>query len=313
MKMPYLEKKDDLLLIRARALCGAGRLAYFESDFAVARTQLEEAARLFRQAGDQAGAVNSMSSLMVVLVWQGKTAAALALLREGMTLLRPMQDRQSLLPVLSNFGWAASHLSAPEALADARALNEEVVCLARTAGDNRSLGLALACLAQCFYWMAEWATARPLYEESIPLLREVGAMWMLDYALWGLGQTVLRQGYHDEALAISREAMARQEHLETWIGTPYYLESFAILAVAEGQPERAVRLLAAAARTREQQHSHAQPLVVSQNEHYLSMLHAMLDEARFEVAWNEGRAMTVRAAVAYALEEPEAPAQASSE
>lgn len=310
--MPDFEKQDEGLLIRARALCGAGRLAYFESDFAAARAQLEEGVRLFRRTGDQAGAVSGMSSLMVVLVWQGEAAAALALLREGMTLLRPMTERSGLLPVLSNFGWAASHLSMPEALADARTLNEEVVSLALAAGDQRSLALALACLAQCFYWTEEWATARPLYEESIPLLREVGAMWMLDYALWGLGQTLLRQGCHDEARAISREALARQEHLETWIGTPYYLESFAFLAAAEGQPQRAVRLLAAAARTREQQHSHAQPLVVSQNAHYLSMLRATLDEATFEAAWNEGRAMTVRDAVAYALEEPDAPVRVPS-
>ena len=299
---------DDALLIRARALCGAGRLAYFESDFAAARTQLEEGVRLFRRTGDQADTVNAMSSLMVVLIWQGEAAAALSLLREGMTLLRPMQDRPRLLPVLSNFGWAASHLSMPEALADARAVNEEVVRLARAAGDQRSLALALACLAQCFYWTEEWATARSLYEESIPLLREVGAMWILDYALWGLGQTALRQGRHDEARVISGEAMSRQEHIETWIGTPYYLESFAFLAAAEGQPQRAVRLMGAAARIREQQHSFAQPLVVIQNERYLSTLRTTLDEARFAAAWNEGRAMMVAEAVTYALEEPGAPA-----
>lgn len=162
--------KDDIALIRARALCGAGRLAYFESDFAAARTLLEEGVALLRQSGNEADAVDAMSSLMAVLTWQGETAAALALLREGMTLLQPLKDRSGLLPVLSNLGWAASHLSTSEALAHAHALNEEVVRLARAAGDKRSLALALACLAQCFYWIEEWTTARSLYEESIPLL-----------------------------------------------------------------------------------------------------------------------------------------------
>lgn len=299
----FLENKHDIALVRARALSGAGRLAYFQSDFATARALLEEAVALFQQEGDQAGAVNAMSSLMVVFIWQGEADAALALLHEGMTLLQSMPDRPALLPVLSNFGWAASHLSVTEALADALALNEEVVELARAAGDVKSLALGLSCLAQCYYWMAEWETARPLFEEGIALLREIGAVWILDYALFGLGQTALQQGRYAEARAHSGEALARLDKPQTQIGTPYFLETFAFVAIAEEQPQRGARLLAAAAQVREQQHSFGQPLIVAQTERYLKILHTMLDEAAFETAWQEGRALSVTEAVAYALEE----------
>lgn len=287
--------------LRARALWSAGRLAYFQSDFPAARASLQDALALFRQTDDDMGTVSALSTLIVILTWQGETDAALALLREGLALLPKVQARPESLSVLSEFGWAASHISAPQSLDAARLLNEDVIDRARAADEKLSLGLALACLAQCFYWVGEWEEARTHFEESIPLLREYGALWMLEYALWGLGQTVVAQGDLAEARAISHEAMTRNRDVETWIGAPYYLETFAFVAVAESRPRRAVQLLGAADALRARHRTTAPPFAVAQNQSYLAGLRAALAPADFEAAWKKGRALTTEAAIALAL------------
>lgn len=287
---------------RARALLGAGRLAWYETDLPTARARLEEGLALFRQIGDPAGTLDAMSSLVLALSWQGQQAVALPLLQEGTAILREIEDRESLLPVLTHFAWATIFMSVEEALEDARILNEEVVRLARAAGHKRSLGVALDCLGQCYYWSGELEKTRAVLEEGLPILREIGEVWMGAHAAWGLGKTALRQGRLDEARACATESFALQEEHKSLIGIPYTMESFAHLAVVEGQPQRAVRIFAAAARCRADQGSVPQPLVVAENESYLSILRTTLDETSLQPAWEEGRAMTTQEAVAYCLE-----------
>lgn len=293
-------------LIRGRALCAAGRMAYFQSDFAGARARLEEGLALFRQNGDQIGTLNAISSLMLVLSWQGETAAALSLFREGIALLGQIKDRQSLLPVLGSFAWAATFIAAPEVASGALPINEEVVRLARAAGDKRSLGIALDCLGQCFYWTDQLVPARCVYEECLPLLRDIGENLMADHAIWGLGKVALREGRLEEARSCAARSLHFQKQHKSPIGVPYIIESFAHLAVVESQPQRAVRLFAAAARTREGQHSFPQPLVVAENEQYLAPLRETLSAAEFAAAWEEGSAMTMEEAIEYALKNDDA-------
>lgn len=290
-------------LLRARALSRAGRLAYFQSDFPGARRLLEEALALLRQSGDETAALGALGTLIVILTWQGETDGALALLGEGRALLPSVRPRPDALPVLAEFGWAASHLSAPQSVEPAREQNEEVVRRARIAGDKPSLALGLACLAQCFYWQEKWDEARAYYEESVPLLREVGALWMLDYALWGLGQAAFQAGDLDAARTISTEAMTREREVETWVGAPYYLETFAFLGAAQAQLQRAVCLLGAADALRARHQGFAQPLVVAQTDALLAWLRGVLPSVEFETQWQRGRALSTQDAIALALKQ----------
>lgn len=289
-------------LLRGRVLCAAGRMAYFESDFAGARVRLEEGLALFRQSGDQVGTLNAISSLLLVLSWQGESDTALSLFHEGMAILSQIKERQSLLPVLGSFAWAATFMASPEALTDTLPINEEVVRLARAAGDKRSLGIALDCLGQCFYWTNDLMSARRVYEECLPLLRDIGENLMADHAIWGLGKVALREGRLEEARSCAARSLLFQKQHKSPIGVPYIIESFADLAVVENQPQRAVRLFAAAARTREAQNSFPQPLVVAENEQYLAPLRETLSAEEFAAAWKEGHTMTIEEAIEYALE-----------
>lgn len=287
--------------LRARALWSVGRLAYFQSDFPAARASLQDALALFRQTDDDMGTVSALSTLMVVLTWQGETDAAIALLDEGLFLLPKVRRQPDNLSVLSEFGWAASHISAPQSLEAARALNKDVIERARAENEKLRLGLALACLAQCDYWVSNLEEALPHFEESILLLRDYGALWMLEYALWGLGQTLVARGELAEARALSHEAMTRKREVETWIGAPYYLETYAFIAAIESQPKRAIQLLSAADSLRARHQTTAPPFAIAQNQRYLSQLRLQLTPADFNVAWKNGQTLTAEDAVALAI------------
>ena len=292
---------DSGLLTRARALGGAGRLAWYELDLVTARARLEESLALFRQARDPIGTVEAISSLILVLSWQGESAAALALLREAMELQRRLTDRQGRLPVLAGLGWAASFMSAAESQDDAWAINEEVAALARAADDTRSLAWAQDNLGMICYWRTDLAAARPLLEEGLALFRQSGELFGVAHCAWGLGNVAREEGRYEESRTLNDESLALVLQTKTWAGLPYCLESAARLAMIGDEPRRAARLLAAADRARETQRSFAQPLVRAERERWIPVLRTMLSAEEWEAARAEGRAMTPDSAVAYAI------------
>nr|CAA9294479.1 hypothetical protein AVDCRST_MAG63-4900 [uncultured Armatimonadetes bacterium] len=293
---------NDSTSIRARALCGAARLAWYELDLAQARAHLDEALALFRRAGDPAGMISAMSNLVIILTWQGESDRALSLLQEGMDILGRLEDRPSLLPVLSEFGFAAAQSAMPEALLDAMTVSQEVVRLARAAGDTRSLASGLANLGLIRYWADDLAPARSFYEESLTRFREAGDVWGASLALWGLSNVARRQGRYAEARTFNAESMVLQTQHKSPIGAPYTLESFAYIATAEEQPRRAARLLGAAQGIRERHGGSLQPLALAEWERHCDALCALLDPTEFESAWAEGRAWTTEEAIARALD-----------
>jgi hypothetical protein len=75
------------------------------------------------------------------------------------------------------------------------------------------------------------------------------------------------------------------------------------VAAAEGQPERAARLLGAAQALIENTDAVIGPAERIEVERDLSAVRTQVGEATFTSAWAEGRAMTLEQAIAYALED----------
>ena len=82
----------------------------------------------------------------------------------------------------------------------------------------------------------------------------------------------------------------------------YCLVGLAGVAGRQGQPERAARLLGAAEALGEALYEPPRSGSRIHFELYVAAARAQLDEATFEAAWAEGRAMTLEQAVAHALE-----------
>jgi tetratricopeptide (TPR) repeat protein len=272
-------------------------------DLVTARALLEESLSIFRKCGDGIGLVSAINSLILVLSWQGEYSVALSHLHEGKTILQQMPDRERILPLLANFGWAISWLSVPEAQDDSWAINGEVERLARAANDKRSLAWALNGLGMCCYWRGDYARTLSFLQECEIYFRDLGDFNGIGHTAWAISNVERRLGRYSEAYALNSDSMKAGIRLKNYMGLPYHLESFGYLAIAVQKPQRAVQLLAAAEKTRELYRSCQQPLVKREYESYLAVLRPMLSEHEFQTAWAQGYAMSTQAAIEYALQD----------
>jgi tetratricopeptide (TPR) repeat protein len=143
-------------------------------------------------------------------------------------------------------------------------------------------------------------------EESLALCRELGDRRSAAMALFVLGVTELRRGHLERGATLLEEGAQISRELADRLGTPYFAEGLAKLAALRGSPVRAARLWGAAEALREQMGMSLSKFdrANSDYERDLALVRSALDEATFEAAWAEGRAMSFEQAVGYLLSEP---------
>jgi non-specific serine/threonine protein kinase len=91
-------------LARAKALGGAGTLAWQQGDYAAARVLLEESLALWREAGDERGIAAALHNLGLVAGASQDILTARALHEEGLAIARALGDRSGIAYALNNLG-----------------------------------------------------------------------------------------------------------------------------------------------------------------------------------------------------------------
>jgi predicted ATPase/transcriptional regulator with XRE-family HTH domain len=121
---------------RAKAMNGAGYLAWCQGDYSSARSLTEVALMLGREAEDKRSMSSSLHTLAIVASAQGDYTTARALLEESLALGRELRDKWAVANELGNLGVLTS---AQGDYTTARALLEESLALSRELGDNRGI------------------------------------------------------------------------------------------------------------------------------------------------------------------------------
>jgi hypothetical protein len=147
----------------------------------------------------------------------------------------------------------------------------------------------------------DYEAARNLHEANLQLARRLGIPFRLAMSLENLTGISVLLGELPTARSYMREWLAVQDALRDVFSLPHGLDTCAELAFAEDQPERALRLSAAAASLQEAVGSPPQPLQVARREAWLERACAALPPEVREAAWREGSQMDVGEAVSYAL------------
>ncbi|HLK55111.1 MAG TPA: tetratricopeptide repeat protein, partial [Chthonomonadaceae bacterium] len=144
--------------------------------------------------------------------------------------------------------------------------------------------------------------ARTLLQESLALYRDMGHSFLI-HVLGALGHVEREIGDYAQATTLYQESLRLRREQGDRVTTTCSLEDFAGLAGRQGQLERAVRLLGAAEALCA---SLGRTLPVGLAAEYgrtVEAAHSALSEEAFAAIWEEGRAMTLEQAVAYALME----------
>ena len=286
--------------LAATAISNLGLMAQRRGDDRAARGLLEEAVALDRASGDLLGASGSLVYLSSVLANLGETDAARAAGKDALALARSFGSENGIARALLAVGWLELALgNAPEA---ARAHYAESLALFQKMGVSRGVAIAHANLASTALAAGDKAAARHHAEESLALCAS-------DRPGAALAHRFLGEALEDPKKA--RAAYVEALTLGLADSEPAHagacFQGLAGLASAEGEHERAARLLGAAAPLRE-----ARLGATLRDEKSVAELHerlvAALGAAAFESLLASGRALSKEAACALAGAPKGAPA-----
>ena len=146
-------------------------------------------------------------------------------------------------------------------------------------------------------------TARSLYEQSLQALNSSRSRGRVGLILIDMGDIWLRQDKGEQQATILYKQGLRMwqdsQDAEPWIGIVKALCGIADVAAAQGQAERAGRLLAVVDRLLPTDDKNREMI-----NRRISAAREKLDATRFKAGWAEGRLMTEEQGIAEALQHP---------
>ena len=288
------------LAVRVNALTFAAFLASFLGNASTTMAYGREAVALAEAAGEEgqpllAFALGGLSSGAKAM---GDHQTAFALQERMIQLLRESSGPSLHLGMtLLVQGQLAIELGYYET---ARVLLDESLTPAREAGDAFRIAYALNCFGDLARCEQTYAEALIHYEQSIALLRDLGATRDLTPPLQNLGHTYLHLGKVERAHALFSESLATHQAQQDRLGLAECLIGFAAMAIVRELPAPGVRLLAAADAIGRPRLKSTWAVTRMEYDHYLGLARARLTEAEFQVEQATGRALSLEQALAYA-------------
>jgi predicted ATPase/DNA-binding SARP family transcriptional activator/DNA-binding CsgD family transcriptional regulator len=287
---------------RIKALAGVGSLAQDQGDFDRAEAAAEEGLKLSVEAGlGEEVAAEIQNELSDVARQRGDYERAAALCEASLAFHRKAKNTVGIawsLGTLSNVvAYRGDHERAMQ-------LYEEGIALCRQLGGAYLLGAFLINLGYVYLLEGNLERATALNQEAADLFREQGRRsGGLQYALDNLGWAMFLRGEYDKASTLLKESLALCHEVGDRMIASEILEGLACSAGAKGEARRAARLFGAAEALREAIGYQQTPRHVALAEPFLEAGRSRLDEAAWEKAFTEGRAMGLDEAVEYALSE----------
>ena len=232
--------------------------------------------------------------------WQlGDYATARRHQEEGLKIHRDLGDEGAIASSLIDLGGVDF---AEGDYASARSRFEEALVVRRKLGSDLGVAGVLNNLGVVARASGDLDEARSRFGASLDIYRQVGDAWGIALALSALGGIARDHGELDSAKALLEESLVIRRNLRHRKGIAESLEQLAIVTLAAGNPQRAARMLGAAERVREEIAAPMPPGDRPEHERHIAAARAALnDDAAFDRAWQQGRAMTVEQAVDQAV------------
>jgi DNA-binding CsgD family transcriptional regulator len=186
----------------------------------------------------------------------------------------------------------------------ATALCHESLALYRAVGDQRGTAMLLHNLGDLAYEQGDHHHAEQLFEESLALERDIGDTWLVARTIGSLGAVVLAQGRYAAATTALTEGLAIVQLLGDKLGLAQVLTGFAQLASRQNQPERAVRLFAAADALLQVAGARFVGGDKAELNRDSDVTRGQLNPATWAAAWAGGQTTSLEETIAFALEAP---------
>ena len=299
-------------LARAKALAATSSTAWAQSDLGRAKGAAEEGLRLSKEAGiegDRTTFFRGGTSRAVFLNLLAESFAeqrdherTMKLGQESLGLNRQAGDVQGISWSLLNLGMASDDRGDFE---QAEEFYAEGLSLARESDS----------VYECFHFFLSWGwtslvqgdhqRATRLTEEALELARERGRGFegMLPRAIENVGWAALLGGESQRAKAQFEESLTLSKELDDRATIVASLEGLACVAGANGEALRAARLFGTAEALMEATGYGRSPQESAMVEPYRASARSRMGEVGWDEALAEGRTMSMKAAISYALSE----------
>jgi predicted ATPase/DNA-binding CsgD family transcriptional regulator len=294
--------------LRARILNGAAVLAYYQNEYILARAWGAECLDLYTRLGDKRGLVEALKFMALCARIASDLPTARALYARCRTLYEELGDQLGIGEILF---LEAAELYLFHQYAEALVLTRQSLEIQKAHNYKLGMAQALTMTGNCLFYLGHPAEARALIaDESLPLLHTLGDRGAIARSLYTLARIALETGEYATAAAHCDQALVIHREMGDRVHMGNILEVLINLALAQGQPWRAARLL-----------GYTEVLVASvdfarfqvsiqEYKQAWPTLFAPLSEAEFAGACAEGAAMTLDDALAaYHAAEDEGPVE----
>lgn len=228
---------------------------------------------------------------------------------KSLALYRELGDR-------SNVAWLLTFLALPaDSQGDrdkAKRLNEESLVLYREIGEKWGEAFVLQRFGGYAAVAGDYSLANEIYTASLALTREVGDLRAIARTTGLLATVAILQGDLDKSSDLLKETTISLFRIRDKMSIATFLDQgWGPLANLKGDAKRSTRLFGAADAIVETVGRRGSLANRDRRDSHLKSVRTQLDEATFNSAWNEGRAMSLEQAVEYALQQEPASVAAS--
>lgn len=225
---------------RAKALAGAGGLAWGLADYTQASAYHQESLEIHREHGNKTGIAASLNNLGAVAYQLGDYAEARSKYEESLAIKREQGDKQGVARSLNNLGLVTYEQGDYDT---ARSLYEESLAIKRELGDKRGIAASLDNEGMVAFEQGDYEAARALHEEALAIEKELGDKWGIAASLHNLGDVALEQEKLDEARDLFTASLAIHRELDDGGGVAGSLHNLGIVECRRGEFETARPLL----------------------------------------------------------------------
>ncbi|MDB5076481.1 MAG: transcriptional activator domain protein [Chloroflexi bacterium] len=223
----------------AGTLGSLGTVAFGQGDYSRADALYEECLALKRDLGDRWGIAAALNNLAMVAYQRGNYDRASTLYEEGLALQRELQDRKGVAGSLGNLGLVVFRQGD---YGRAVALQEEALKLERELGGTLGAAITLGHLGAAVCRQGDYVRAAALHEESLAFLRELGDRQSIALSLGNLGEVAYMEGDIGRATSLYEEGLALQRRLGDKHGSARSLTNLGIVSFMQGDYDRAAAL-----------------------------------------------------------------------
>jgi tetratricopeptide (TPR) repeat protein len=274
---------------RARVLVGAGRLAWFQGEFARVNTLVEESLALYRHLGDDAGAAFALLVLGRTAVSQGDLVRGETLVEESLGMFRQRGDTWGIARAFIVLGDKNLFQGAVERAESRFRIGLEI---ARDLQDAEGVALSLLYLGRAAHMRGEEVHASTLLEESLTVFEASNDSRGVAEVLLEMGRVAHFRGNDKRALTLCRRSLDRSRKLDNKTQIAFCL-TLAGEILASRDAARASRLFGAAEALLLSLDAALDPSGSLGYDGNLANARTRLGEETFAKAWQRGRIMTL--------------------